>query len=59
MWGAVVTCSKTGTRSGADEMPTNHRYENTEVSESIQPSQFLSGYMVPLAPHREAELQGF
>lgn len=35
MWGVVVTCSRTGTRSGADETPTSLSYENTGVSESV------------------------
>ena len=50
MWVAVVICSRTETGLEADEMPTSIRYENTGFSESIPPSQFLSGDIVPLAP---------
>lgn len=48
IWGAVVTCSRTGTDLEADEMPIDLRYENTRVPESVQPSQFLSGDTVLL-----------
>ena len=37
-------------QSGTDEMIIGLRYESTGVSKSFQPSQFLSGDMVPLAP---------
>ena len=40
-WGVVVTCSRTGTRLGTDKALTGLRYENTGLSESVQPSQFF------------------
>ena len=40
-WGVVVTCSRTGTRLGTDKALTGLKYENTGLSESVQPSQFF------------------
>lgn len=48
----MVTCSRTGTRSGTDETPMGLSYENTGISESIYLLSFLSGNMIPLGPHR-------
>lgn len=52
----MVTCFRTGTGLRADEMPTTLRYENTRVSESVQPSQFLSDDTVPLTPQQGKNL---
>lgn len=54
----MVTCSRTGTRLGADDRTTGLRYENTRTSESVQPSQFCL-VTVPLAPQPWSHIFAF
>lgn len=47
----MVTCSRTGTCSGVDEIPTILRYESTEFLNALNPTKFFSGDSINLVDY--------